>query len=969
MTMSDPRTIVLVAGYQDIDAADGDFVALADAVAAKDVGTEGVILVSKRTDGEIVLTDTGDHLGRQGAIWGAAAGLLIGLVNPLMLGSVVVGAGAGAVAGKYVDQQLKGVLHDQVGNSLPSGSSVIIGVFPTADQLGVERHLSGAQMKSVVPSGKRSLLALKDALADAMSKFNPDRTKLPIDNPPFGGVIGQQLADSVSDWSILATPKPPKGAPNVMLVLIDDAGFGNPTTYGGPIQTDTMTRVAETGLTYNKFHVTALCSPTRASLLTGRNHHRVGFGSIGEFPGPFPGYTAARPKSCAPVVRTLQGNGYVTGGFGKWHMSPDYVQGGAGPFDLWPNAWGFDHWWGFLGGASGQYDPLMSQDNAIIGVPTREDGEQYYLPDDITDKSVEWLHSVRAQDPDKPWFMYYSTGCSHAPHHVMKEWSDKYKGKFDEGWDVMREQVFARQKELGVIPPDTELTERPDAFPAWDSLTDNDRKLYARQMEVYAGYSENADWNVGRLIDSVEEMGELDNTLIIYIWGDNGASMEGTLTGSFNELTFLNGMILDTEDTLKLIEGEYGGLDAWGNPDTAPHYAAAWGWAGNTPFQWGKQMASHLGGTRNPMVVSWPEGIKERGLCEQFTHCIDVGPTILEAAGIPEAVEVDGIDQEPMDGTSFRYTFEDPGADEEHTEQYFEIYGSRALYSDGWWACSRVDKIPWDLSPETMERFKPGNYHDEDSTWELYYLPDDFSQARDLAQDMPEKLEELKKRWWEVAADNKVLPLLGGFSTFFGDLPPMNTQTRQTFYGDVQNISSGMLPRIYGRSYSIEADLEIPKQGAEGVLVAEADEIGGFALWVDSDRKLRHTYSTLGVKQYKHVSDKKLPTGDVTVKMQFDADEVKPGTAGDVSLWANDELIGSGRIDRTVPMRFSSYSGMDVGRDNGLVVDKAYRDKAPYPFTGTVRKVVFDLKPAPYEDLKKIHHKHSQHGVAGGIAG
>ncbi len=376
-------------------------------------------------------------------------------------------------------------------------------------------------------------------------------------------------------------------------------------------------------MTYNRFHVTAVCSPTRAALLTGRNQHRVGFGSIAEYPGPFPGYTASKPKSCAGLPRILKENGYVTGGFGKWHLTPNNVQGAAGPFDHWPKSWGFDHWWGFLSGAAGQYDPIITQDDAVIGVPTEgKDGGQYYFPDDITDKAVEWLHGVRAQDAQKPWFMFYSTGCAHAPHHVPKEWADKYKGTFDDGWDALRERTLERQKGLGIVPQDTQLTPRPDAFPAWDSLDDTSRKLYARQMEVYAGYQDNADWNVGRLLDAIEEMGDLDNTLIIFVWGDNGASLEGTITGSFNELTFLNGLVLDPAQQTELIE-RYGGLEALGGNHTAPHIAAAWAHACNAPFQWGKQTASHLGGTRDPMVIAWPSRVKPDGAMRSAVHARD----------------------------------------------------------------------------------------------------------------------------------------------------------------------------------------------------------------------------------------------------------------------------------------------------------------------------------------------------------
>ena len=484
-------------------------------------------------------------------------------------------------------------------------------------------------------------------------------------------------------------------------------------------------------------------------------------GSVAEFPGPFPGYTGAVPKSCAAVPRILKDNGYVTGGFGKWHMTPDREQGPAGPFEHWPQNWGFNHFWGFLSGAAGQWDPMISQDNTTIGMPEGKDGETYYFPDDLTDKSVEWLHGVRAQDPEKPWFLYYSTGCAHAPHHVATEWADKYKGKFDQGWDAIREEVFERQKKLGVIPQDCELTPRPDLFQAWDSLDDASKKLYTRQMEVYAGFMDNADWNVGRLLDAVEEMGDLDDTLIFYIWGDNGASLEGTETGSFNEMTFLNGVDIDPAQQLELID-KYGGIEAWGNDHTAPHIAAAWAWAGNTPFQWGKQMASHLGGTRNPMVVAWPSKIEASGdLRSQFTHCIDIGPTILEAAGIPEPKVVDGIEQQPMDGTSFLYTFDDPNAEERHTVQYFEVIGSRAIYKDGWWACARLDKKPWEFSPAALAPFAPGKWDPEQDTWELYFLPDDFTQAKDIAAENPEKLAELKELFWQEAERNNVLPLLG----------------------------------------------------------------------------------------------------------------------------------------------------------------------------------------------------------------
>jgi arylsulfatase A-like enzyme len=768
-----------------------------------------------------------------------------------------------------------------------------------------------------------------------------DRTVLPLRRAPFSGTVNRTLAGSEPDWSQLGHPRPPDGAPNVLLVLIDDAGFGNPSAFGGPIQTPTMNRVADEGARYNAFHVTALCSPTRAALLTGRNHHAVGFGSIGELSSGFPGYTAFVPQDCGPFPKVLQMNGYSTAAFGKWHLTPDGQQGPAGPFDRWPFAWGFDHFWGFLGGEAGQYDTVITEDQTTIGVP---EDPNFYLPNAMTDKTIEWLHAVRAQDADKPWFVYYSTGCSHAPHQVREEWSAKYKGKFDSGWDVYREETFARQKAMGVIPADAMLTPRNDAFPAWDSMPADQQRLYARQMEVYAGFCENADWNVGRVLDAIEEMGESEDTLVIYIFGDNGCSMEGTITGTFNELTMQNGIPLTPEQQLALVN-QYGGLDVWGTDIIAPHYAAAWAWAGNTPFQWGKQVASHLGGTRAPIAIRWPAGITDPGgVRTQFTHCIDVGPTILEVAGLPAPDRMNGIEQQPLHGTSFAYTFTEATAPARHTQQYFEIFGNRAMYRDGWLLSVMLPRIPWDATPDTMRRFAPGIWDPDTDPFELYYLPDDFSQARNMAAEHPDKVRELQELFWGEAERYKVLPLMGGMSFYFGVIPPLPVQTTVTYFGTVQNVASGMIPRIYNHSYSISADLHIPAEGAEGVIVAEADHLGGFALFVQVG-KLRHTYSMMGVEVYRQVADEPLPTGDVTVRMEFAADAPSPATGGQVTLFVNDTPVGGGRMDRTVPFRFSGYAGLDIGCDNGLPVDRAYADKSPFAFTGTVKKVVFDLKP------------------------
>ncbi|MGO8964764.1 sulfatase-like hydrolase/transferase [Mycobacterium sp.] len=969
--MSGEHALVLVAGYEELKGARRDFDALAERVKDKRIALRGAVLVAKDADGNATMIDTGDHLGRKGAGWGAGVGVAVGLFAPPLLASVVIGAAAGGLVGKFADHRIKSGLQDNIGQALAAGSAVVIAVLPPGSRLAVEQALAGSAMTSVVEMEAPTLKGLEASLAEAMHKFNPDRTRLPIPDRDFGGSVGRTLDESVADWTIVPGPQAPEDAPNVLIVLIDDAGFGGPDTFGGTIRTPNLTRVQQQGLTYNRFHVTAVCSPTRAALLTGRNHHRVGFGSIAEYPGPFPGYTAAKPRSCAALPRILRENGYVTGGFGKWHLTPDNVQGAAGPFDHWPQAWGFNHWWGFLSGAAGQYDPIITQDNSVLGVPEGKNGQQYYFPDDLTDKAVQWLHGVRAQDARKPWMMYYSTGCSHAPHHVGKEWADKYKGQFDEGWDIYRQKTLERQKKLGIVPENTELTERPELFPAWDSLSDNQKKLYARQMEVFAGFSENADWNVGRLLDAIEGLGDLDNTLIFYIWGDNGASMEGTITGSFNEMTFLNGVVLDADHQLALIE-QYGGMEALGGDHTAPHFAAAWAHANNTPFQWGKQMASHLGGARDPMVVAWPTRIgPDTRIRDQFTHCIDIAPTVLAAVGLPEPTSVDGIEQEPMDGTSFLPTFDEAGAGaaEHRSVQYFEMFGSRAIYKDGWWACTRLDKPPWDFSPETLKRFAPGVYDPADDEWELYYLPDDFSQAKNLAADNPDKVEELKALFWQEAERNRVLPLLGGMAVFFGMLPPMPTTTRFIFKGDVQNIQRGMVPRILGRSYAIEAHLNVPDGGAQGVIVANADFIGGFALWIDERGLLHHTYSFLGVETYKQVSTQPIPTGDIVVRVLFEAEAPTPGSGGHVSLWAGDELIGEGDMPRTVPIAFTSYAGMDIGRDNGLVVDRDYEKKAPYPFTGTVKEVVFDLKPAHHEAEIALHAHAAIQAVGQGAAG
>jgi arylsulfatase len=779
--------------------------------------------------------------------------------------------------------------------------------------------------------------------AAAGAGANEDRRDIPLPDPSFKGVANRTMVGSKPDF-----PKPvhaPPGAPNVLLVLIDDAGFGNPSTFGGPCQTPTLTRLASRGLRYNRFHVTALCSPTRAALLSGRNHHAVGFGSVAEFAGGWPGYDATWPKSAASIAQILQANGYSTAAIGKWHLTPDNQQGSAGPFDRWPSGLGFDYFYGFLGGEAGQYDPVLAENNTIIGVPRKKD---YYLPDDLTERTIRWLRDQKSQAPDKPFFVYYATGATHAPHHVPREWADRYKGKFDQGWDKLREETFARQKALGVVPATAKLTPRDPAFPAWESLTCEERKLYARQMEVYAGYQENADYQVGRVVDAIEHMGLADDTLILYIWGDNGSSMEGTETGTFNELTTLSGIPLTAAQQLKLIQ-TYGGIDAWGGPLTQPHFACAWAWAwaGNTPFRWGKQVASHFGGTRNPMVVSWPSRIKARGeLRSQFTHAIDVTPTILEVAGIAAPGRANGVEQMPIHGTSFAYSFDDARAPERHTRQYFEIFGNRAMYKDGWIACARMDRIPWKLDPGTMGRLGPrGNWDPDQDKWELYHLEEDFTEAHDLAAEHPDMVEELKKLFWADAETYHVTPLLAGFAQFYGLKPAGEARDRFVYYPGAENIGAGMIPQVYNRSFTITADLEVPEGGAEGVIVAESDVMGGFALYVQ-DRKLRYTYSFLGVKVDTQTAAEELPAGKVQVRYEFAADQPgKPATGGQSRLLVGGKTVAEGRLDRTVPIRFTTYAGMDIGKDNGEPVSLSYEGKSPFAFTGKIDKVVFEIEP------------------------
>jgi arylsulfatase len=668
---------VVVADYASIDTASEDFAALVRGVEGGTVRSEGVVLAEHDAQGHVRVVQTADFLGRLGAGWDGGVGVVVGLLSPPTLASRV--AGAGAVAGRLARHQADTGLEEGLAARLRPGTAAVVALVDDEDRAAAQTALAHCPAELVVPLDRAGVEQLKTVLAQAVGRSAGDRTVLPMGDPVFAGTAGRTLADSVPDWSLTAEVPAPPGAPNVLLVLLDDAGFGGCDTFGGPIRTPNLTRVQQMGLTFNRFHVAGAGAPTRAALLTGRNHHRVGLGSLPAYSGPFPGYSAVRPRECTTLPRILQENGYATGGFGTWQ-------------------------------------PLRDREDRVS--------------DETTDDAVAWLRTLREQDRTKPWFLYYAASCGRAPHPAPTACAEHYKGRFDRGWDKLREETFELQQELGVVPLEAELTERPDLVPAWDSLTEGEQTLAARQMEGLAGCAENADRNVGRLLDAIEETGDLENTLILYIWGDGGTGMEGS---------------------------------------RRPHeVAAAWAHACSTPFRWGGQVASHLGGSRAAMVVAWPGRIPSGGSVRaQFTHCVDVVPTVLEAAGIPEPRLVDGVAQEPMDGTSFLYTFDGPRAAERHTVQYFELLGSRAVYQDGWWACARLDRAPWDFSPQTLARFAPGAWDPDRDTWELYYLPDDFSQAHDLALDHPEKLRELQELWWQEAGRNKVLPLLGGLAAVY----------------------------------------------------------------------------------------------------------------------------------------------------------------------------------------------------------
>jgi arylsulfatase len=764
-------------------------------------------------------------------------------------------------------------------------------------------------------------------LAQASEEAHFDRTVLPIQAPPRPTFTELDVRNAKAPPRF--DVKAPESAPNVVIVLIDDIGFGGPSTFGGPIQTPTLTELSENGLKFNNFHTTALCSPTRNALKTGRNHHTAETGSIMETATAFPGNTGQVPNSVAPLAEMLRLNGYSTGAFGKWHETAAWETSVSGPFDRWPTHQGFDKFYGFIGGETDQWYPLVYDGVTRVTPP---DTEGYHFTVDMTNQAIGWVKAQQSMTPDKPFFMYFATGAVHAPHHVPKEWADKYKGQFDKGWDQVRKETIARQKELGVIPGDTKLAERPADLKAWASLPPEHRRLFARQAEVFAGFLEQTDHEVGRLVDALEEIGEFDNTLFIYISGDNGTSAEGGFVGMYNEMTYFNQVEEKVEDLIPLI-------DEWGGPHTFPHMAAGWAVAFDTPFAWTKQVASDFGGTRNGMVIHWPEGIEASGLRSQFSHVIDIAPTILEAAGLPEPEIVNGTPQTPIEGTSLLYAFNDADAPEQHTTQYFEMFGNRAIYRDGW-LLRTLHRAPWQTGQQ-----KPL----ESDTWDLYNVREDFSLTNNLARKHPEKVAEMQALFMVEAEKYHVLPIddrtvervnpaLAGRPDLLGGRKSL------TLYDGMNGMLEYTFINVKNSSVTITASLDIPEGGANGVILAQGGRVGGWSLYV-KDGKPMYTYNFLGLSQYTVASDQALAPGAAEVVLDFAYDGGGLGKGGDAMLSVNGSQVASGRIEKTQPLIFSADETADVGLDNQTpVVDGIGIGREETRFSGQIDKVVVELK-------------------------
>jgi arylsulfatase A-like enzyme len=760
------------------------------------------------------------------------------------------------------------------------------------------------------------------------------RSHLPMRNTGHASLITYDAKDPDTKQVPIEQLRPPKGAPNVIIVLIDDAGFGSSSAFGGPCATPNAENLAANGLKFNRFHTTAICSATRQALLTGRNHHSAGMAGITEIATGAPGYSSVLPNTMAPLAKTLKLNGYNTAQFGKCHEVPVWQTSPVGPFDQWPTGGGgFEYFYGFLGGEANQWYPTLYQGTTPVEADkTPEEG--YHLVEDMTNKALNWIGQQKSLAPDKPFFMYFAPGATHAPHHVPKEWADKYKGKFDQGWDKLREETFARQKKLGVIPADCQLTPRPKEVPAWDSMPEAFKPVLRREAEVYAGYMEFTDHHVGRIVEMLKKLNILEDTLIYYIIGDNGASAEGGINGCFNEMGYFNGLqAFETPEYL----GER--LDKLGGPDSYNHYAVGWAHAMNTPLQWTKQVASHFGGTRNGTIVHWPKGIKAKGeLRTQFSHVIDVAPTILEAAGIPQPESVDGITQDPIEGTSMLYAFNDAKAADRHETQYFEVMGNRAIYHKGWSAVTK-HYTPWITAPRPAF---------DDDVWELYDTTKDWSQSKDLSKENAKKLFELQRLWIIEATRYKVLPLddrmLEKINPDTAGRPVLIKGTTQLLASGMGRLSENCVLSIKNKSHSVTAEIVVPEKGAEGVIIAQGANIGGWSLYA-KEGKLKYCYNWSGLKHFYAESAGKLPSGEHQVRMEFKYDGGGLGKGGVATLFVDGKKAGEGRIDATLAMIFSADDGLDVGEDTGAPVSPDYSSEGN-AFNGQIKGIQLAIAEA-----------------------
>ncbi|MFZ0041303.1 MAG: arylsulfatase [Solirubrobacteraceae bacterium] len=780
------------------------------------------------------------------------------------------------------------------------------------------------------------------------------RDVLPIPDRPTVGLTTFDAKDPDTSFTPLVPLRPPEGAPNVLVMLIDDAGFGSASVFGGPCATPNAERLAAGGLRYTRFHTTALCSPTRAALLSGRNHHTVGMGGITEAATSAPGQTSVRPNTCAPLAETLRLNGYSTAQFGKCHEVPVWETSPMGPFDRWPSpGGGFEYFYGFIGGETNQYYPALFENTTPIEPPKGpEDG--YHLTEDLAEKTVKWIRQQKALMPDKPFFAYFAPGATHAPHHVPAEWIEKYKGKFDQGWDHLREETFARQQQLGVLGADAELTARHEEIPAWDDVADEMKPVLARQMEIYAAFMEHTDHQIGRLVDALEDLEILDETLVMLIIGDNGASAEGSLQGTFNEMVTLQGFgALETPEFMS------SRIEKFGGPDAYNHYAVGWAHAMNTPYQWTKQVASHWGGTRNGTIVHWPKEITAAGeVRTQFCHVIDIAPTVLEVAGLPHPIMVDGVAQHPIEGTSLAYSFNAADAPERHSTQYFEMVGNRGIYHQGWTAVTK-HRTPWETGSVELPAF-------DDDVWELY-APDDWTQAHDLAAEQPERLHDLQRLWLIEAVKYNCLPLDDRFAERanpeIAGRPQLVQGRRQLLFSGMGRLTENSVLNIKNKSHAVTAEVVVPDTGVDGVIVAQGGVTGGWSLYV-KDGKPTYTYNFFGLERYYVRGGQPLPAGTHQVRMEFDYDGGGLAKGGTATLYTDGEPIGSGRIEKTEPILFSADETCDVGAEYGSPVSEDYGPTGNQ-FTGEVNWVEIDIGDAASNPDHELTHAQRLHVALG----